>query len=195
MSKKDSETERRIKETARDLYFKEGKFGATTQEIADAAGVNRTLINYYFRSRDNLFDIIFKEAIEREEFLSEKLLYSDLPFKKKIEKYIEQSFQQSREFPYLESYIVSRLNEGFFYKKTENWKRFIERFENEFQEEIRKGNIIEMDSLQFILNLSSLISFPFAARPLFKSSFRVSDEEYEQIMDQRKQIIMKVLFK
>jgi hypothetical protein len=40
----------------------ERKVDATTQEIADEAGVNRTLINYYFRSRDNLIQIIFDEA-------------------------------------------------------------------------------------------------------------------------------------
>ncbi len=47
-----SSTENLIKETAMRVFFKEGRFTATTQEIADAAGVNRTLLHYYFRSRD-----------------------------------------------------------------------------------------------------------------------------------------------
>jgi len=42
---KDIETEELIKKTAKRLFFGEGKFNATTQEIADTAGVNRTLIN------------------------------------------------------------------------------------------------------------------------------------------------------
>ena len=53
--KKDEATEELIKNTAKRLFFGEGKFNATTQEIADAAGVNRTLLNYYFRSRDRFF--------------------------------------------------------------------------------------------------------------------------------------------
>jgi len=48
----DQDTEKLIMETAKNIFFGEGRFNATTQEIADAAGVNRTLINYYFRSRD-----------------------------------------------------------------------------------------------------------------------------------------------
>ena len=44
MSKKE-QTEELIKATAKKLFFVQGKFDATTQEIADAAGVNRTLIN------------------------------------------------------------------------------------------------------------------------------------------------------
>lgn len=57
-----SDTERLIMETSMNVFFAEGRFNATTQEIADAAGVNRTLINYYFRSRNNLFEIVFQNA-------------------------------------------------------------------------------------------------------------------------------------
>ena len=66
-TKKDDATEELIKNTAKRLFFGEGKFNATTQEIADAAGVNRTLINYYFRSRDKLFDLVFSDAQAREQ--------------------------------------------------------------------------------------------------------------------------------
>ncbi len=43
----DLDTEQLIIDTALKVFFTEGRFKATTQEIADAAGVNRTLINYY----------------------------------------------------------------------------------------------------------------------------------------------------
>jgi len=184
-----------IKNTVRDIYFKEGKFGATTQEIADAAGVNRTLINYYFRSRDNLVETVFLEAMEREEFFSEKILFSDFSFREKIACYIERNFKQSREFPYLESYIVSRLNEGRFYGKNEDWERFFRKFKEDFKKEVKKGTVNDTNPIQFMLNLTALISFPFAARPLLQSSLRMSDQQYEAIIDQRKEVIMKVLFK
>ncbi len=194
-NKKDVDTEALIKDTARDIYFKEGRFGATTQEIAKAAGVNRTLINYYFRSRDNLVSLIFREALEREEIFSEKILFSDQPFREKVAQYIDQNFKQSREFPYLETYIVSQLNEGQFYSKKEDWERFIRRFEDEYQAEIQAGRVAEISPMQFILNLISLISFPFAARPLLQSSLRMTDTDYDRILEERKEIIMKVLFK
>ena len=62
MSTKDSATEDLIKETAKRIFFAEGRFNATTQEIADAAGVNRTLVHYYFRSRDLLFEKVWMEG-------------------------------------------------------------------------------------------------------------------------------------
>lgn len=192
---KDIETEVLIRKTAKQLFFGEGKFNATTQEIADAAGVNRTLINYYFRSRDNLFNQIFEDAVKREEQLREKVLFSDLPFKEKIEMYIDDSLLQAKEYPYLETYIVSRINDGCFYKEEEEWEKFMERFFKEFEVEMKKGTIEKMEPIQFILNIASLVSFPVAVRPLFQSTMRISDKEYDRILSERKEIIMKMLFK
>ena len=79
-SKKDH-TQELIKETTKNLFFVQGRFAATTQEIADEAGVNRTLINYYFRSRDNLVQIVFDEAHRVEKEKSEVIMRSDLNFK------------------------------------------------------------------------------------------------------------------
>lgn len=192
---KDIETEVLIRKTAKRLFFGEGKFNATTQEIADAAGVNRTLINYYFRSRDNLFNLIFEDAVKREEKLREKVLFSDLPFKEKIEMYIDDSLLQAKDYPYLETYIVSRINDGCFYKEEDEWEKFMKRFYEEFENEVKKGTVEKMEPLQFILNIASLVSFPVAIRPLFQSTMRISDAEYDRILSERKEIIMKILFK
>lgn len=191
---KDQETEKLIKDTARDIFFKEGKFNATTQEIADAAGVNRTLINYYFRSRQNLFDLLFEEALEKEEQIRDQILFSKVPFQEKIERYLDEALSKSRRFPYLESYIVSKLNEGHSYRKEEDWKRFLKLFKEEYRAEVKKGNVVKMSPVHFLLNLWSLISFPFAIQPLFQSLMKISDEEYEQLIEERKEIIIQLLF-
>jgi len=188
------QTEELIKRTAKNLFFGEGKFNATTQEIADAAGVNRTLINYYFRSRDNLFNQIFEDAMREEEKQREVILMSELPFKEKIEKFIEDSIRTGKEYPYLETYIVTRINDGCFYKEEEDWDRFMELFYCEFEEEVNKGNIEKIEPVQFIFNLVSLVSFPLAVRPLFQSTMKISDKEYERIISERKEVIMNMLF-
>lgn len=192
---KKDETEEIIKSTAKRLFFVDGKFNATTQEIADAAGVNRTLINYYFRSRDNLFNLIFEDAVKKEDEQREMIMNSALPFKEKIEKYIDDSFRIGNEYPYLETYIVSRINEGCFYKNEEDFNRFFKAFKKEFEVEVKAGNIEDMEPIQFIFNIASLISFPFAVRPLLQSSMRLDDKEFNRIIKDRKAVIMKLLFK
>lgn len=191
----DTETEELIRRTAKKLFFEEGKFNATTQEIADAAGVNRTLINYYFRSRDKLFQSIFEFAVQHEMEIRHQVMQSDLPFKQKIEKYLDDSIQTAMEYPYLETYIVSKMNEGSLYQLDEDWDSFFKNFDQEFKAEVQKGTVEAMDSIQFIINIASLTSFPLAARPLLQSTFKISNQEYERILKDRKEVILKTLFK
>src|SRR5690606_32704716 len=109
---KEDATYELIVNTAKRLFFKEGKFNATTQEIADAAGVNRTLINYYFRSRNTLFDLILKEAKEEEDKKQEMIVLSDLPVREKLEQFMDHYFEMAKEYPYMEIYIVTQMNQG-----------------------------------------------------------------------------------
>ena len=80
----DARTEELIKETAMRIFFVEGRLHATTQVIAKEAGVNRGLIYYYFKGRDELFEAVFKEAIAVvRNRLGELFLAKSIPFNKK----------------------------------------------------------------------------------------------------------------
>ncbi|AZA49919.1 TetR/AcrR family transcriptional regulator [Chryseobacterium carnipullorum] len=192
-AKKD-QTQELIKETAKNLFFVKGKFDATTQEIADEAGVNRTLINYYFRSRDNLIQIIFDEAQRVEQEKSKIIQNADLPFKVKISKFVEGSLSTSLQYPYLETYIVSQINKGNCHQR-EIEEDVLETLYKDIEKEMELGNIEKMAPVQFILNMVSLLVFPSAIRPLFMENLMISDEEYDKIISERKEIIINMLFK
>ncbi|WP_419870651.1 TetR/AcrR family transcriptional regulator [Chryseobacterium sp. CT-SW4] len=191
---KKEQTQELIKETAKNLFFVKGKFDATTQEIADEAGVNRTLINYYFRSRDNLIQIIFDEAQKVEKEKSNVIQRSDLPFKEKISKFIESSLSTSLKYPYLETYIVSQMNKGNCHEKDIE-KEMLEDLYKSIEEEMDQGNIEKMKPVQFLFNMVALLVFPSALRPLLMDNLRISDEEFDVIISERKEIILNILFK
>jgi len=192
-AKKD-QTQELIKETTKNLFFVKGKFDATTQEIADSAGVNRTLINYYFRSRDNLIQIIFDEAQKVEKEKSEIIMNSDLPFKEKIGLFIEGSLSTSLQYPYLETYIVSQINKGNCHKKDIE-KDELKKLYEDIEQEMEQGTIEKMAPIQFVLNMISLLVFPSAVRPLLMENLMISDEEFDKIISERKEIILNMLFK
>ena len=192
--KKDDATEELIKNTVRKLFYTEGKFNATTQEIADAAGVNRTLINYYFRSRDKLFELVFSDAQAREQERIESIIFSALPFKDKIAEFIDDSFEIAKEYPYMEMYLVTKFNQGCFFKDEEGMDRMMKKFYEEFEVAMAHGLIRKTDPVQFILNMVSLTSFPVAMRPLFQKTMHLNDAEYDKILSDRKEIIMDTLF-
>ncbi|MNK10898.1 DNA-binding transcriptional repressor AcrR [compost metagenome] len=191
----DQDTENLIKDTAKRVFFGEGRFNATTQEIADAAGVNRTLINYYFRSRDKLFQIVFDDAQQKEQELTEQVVFSDLPFKEKIARHLDSYFEQAKEYPYLEIYMVTQMNQGCAYKDIEKMTVLLDKFYLEIALEMEKGSIERMRPEQFVLNFISLMAFPVSMRPLLQETLGFSKEHYDTLLEERKDIILNILFK
>lgn len=192
----DQDTEKLMMDTAMHIFFGEGRFKATTQEIADAAGVNRTLINYYFRSRNNLFDFVFQRAQQQDHEMMETIVFSDLPLKEKLSKHLDVSLEQSKKYPYLEMYMAMQMNHGnSCYKDADSMGRLLDKFYLEIGIEMEKGNIEKMRPEQFVLNFVSLMSFPIAMRTLFQESMGFSNEAYDKLLEERKDIIMNILFK
>ena len=197
---KDVNTEQHLKDTARRIFLKEGKMLATTQEIADAAGVNRTLLHYYFRSRDALFDIVFQEALTQLRKRIHEVIGSKLVFRDKIESLIQVFYEELTELPYLETFIALQLNqEPHKYQELfihlPGGKERIKNFLKEIQEEMEKGSIPEMKPINYFINLFSLMAYPYVARPIYKNLFGLSDTSYNKLLPERKDIIMSLLFK
>jgi TetR/AcrR family transcriptional regulator len=190
----DQDTEELIKDTAKRVFFSEGRFNATTQEIADAAGVNRTLINYYFRSRNNLFDIVFQDAQDQEHEIMEQIVFSNMSFKEKISRHLDVFFEQSQRYPYLEIYMVTQMNQGNCYKDKEHMNLLLDKFYLEVALEMEKGNIHKMRPEQFVLNFISLMSFPVSMRPLLQETMGFTKESYDTLLEERKDVIMNTLF-
>lgn len=188
------QTEEIIKETAKKMFFAEGRFMATTQEIADETGVNRTLINYYFRSRDNLLSIILEEAKMMDMDRYKIILENDSDFKAMISDFIDNTIENSIKYPYLETYIVSQMNHGNLFERvdvTEVTSVFFDRL----RDEMEKGNIEKMEPIQFLLNMISLVNFPLSNRPLIQQNLKISNQDYKKIISERKKIILNTLFK
>lgn len=194
---KESITEELIIETAKNVYFKQGNLHATTQDIADAAGVNRALIHYYFRSREKLFDIVFQEAQKTLVHKIEKVLTTDVFFKKKIENFIDVFINESLEYPYLENFIISEINRS----KIQNTiiskdiaHSVLNKFNEEILVEIKKGTLNVSTPMEFMINLMSLCSYAIIAKPMIQFSFNIDEEQYKLFMKDRKSQIYKIIF-
>jgi len=57
-------TKERILDTATELFSDKGFDGTKVQEIADAAGVNKAMLYYYFKSKDDLLMAVIGRFIE-----------------------------------------------------------------------------------------------------------------------------------
>jgi len=60
-----SDTERDIFDAALRVFARDGQRGARMQEIADAAGINKAMLHYYFRSKKQLYEKVFAFTMRR----------------------------------------------------------------------------------------------------------------------------------
>lgn len=191
------QTEEHIKQTAKKVFFQKGLLNATTQQIADEAGVNRALINYYFRSRDLLFKKVLEEAIEETRSKIDSIFESGEPFKTKISKYLDVFIDRNAEFPYIQNFIITeimqdpeKMKEHFSKKRSHLLKHIVP----PLKEEIEKGTMSQIEPEHFITNMMSMCSYPLVAKPVIQNMFSFDDKAYKKFLKERKQVIFKVLF-
>lgn len=192
MASKDKKTEQHIIDTAMHVFFTEGRLHATTQDIADTAQVNRTLIHYYFKSRDQLFDTVFERARLESIRETQSLLCAALPFRNKIEQFVEVFLLRLQTYPFLEISMTASIQEGIYLK--DKPEAFMQQFITEVQQEMDKGTIQRSNPVHFIMNLFSLVVYPFIVKPLNQHLFGLNEQEYENIVKERKSVIMNTLF-
>jgi len=182
------EMEDKILFSATRIFVRKGKAGTSMQDIADEAGINRTLLNYYFRSKENLFEQVFIKIFSRFLPVIVSTLQSEIHILKRLESFIDYYFTILIENPIIPVFIlqelstnpqriVSLLKEGGI-----NVSPFLVALESEME----KGTIRKMDPKEIMVNLMSLIIFPFAARRIFEEIiFKGDIKSYTEFIIQR----------
>ena len=122
------------------------------------------------------------------------IVFAEMPLRDKIAPYLDIMLEQSKDYPYLEIYMVTQMNQGCVYKDPETMNRMLDKFYLQIAIEMDKGNIAKMRPEQFLLNFISLTSFPVSMRPLLQETMGFSQESYDRLLEERKQIILDMLF-
>jgi AcrR family transcriptional regulator len=197
MSVDAAQTEDLIKEKAKLLFFQKGFLNATTQEIADEAGVNRALIHYYFRSREHMLDILLQETIQEKRIKVRAILSSSSPFKVKIANYINALVDLGLKYPYLENFIIHETA-----RNPERTKELCSRdrvktsdlLRDELELEIAAGRLAPISAEHFMINLSALTNYPLLAKGILQTIHGMSDTAYRKFLAERKRVIYRTIF-
>jgi AcrR family transcriptional regulator len=185
-------TEERIKQAARKLFTQNGFAATRTRDIAQEAGINLALLNYYFRSKQKLFDLVMMENFRK--FLSGMTVnFQDptLTLEDRLSRIVTAYVDFLNEFPDLPLFILNEIR-GNPSKIAEQIRQEIgparSAFFRELQEAKNQGHI-ELDPFHFVANLVGLTVFPFVSRPLLQRVTGVSDEQFLHFMEERKKLV------
>ena len=188
--KRDVTTEEKILAAAQKIFVKKGMAGARMQEIADEAGINKAMLHYYFRNKEMLFEMIFRQAAQKLFPRLNLIFESDIPLFEKIEKFVGDYIDVIQENPYLPMFVLGEMNSnpGGFYKKMKHEFNFPkpDKFLMQIKREAQEGKIKPVNPLQLLMNIISGTIFPFMARPIFQMHIGLSDEQFKDFIMQRK---------
>ncbi len=186
---KDENTEGQILEAAKKVFQSKGMDGARMQEIADKAGINKAMLHYYYRSKQLLFEAVFKNAFSLLAPQLNTILNDDSSIEEKIRNFTSNYISFIIKHPYLPNFIIQELNRNpeFVLKLKEN-KGFpnLEKFKKQVKNAIENGLIKPISPEQLFINILGLNVFPFVAKPLIMALINADDKTYTQLMEDRK---------
>jgi TetR/AcrR family transcriptional regulator len=182
-------TEQQILEAAKSVFQAKGLDGARMQEIADQAGINKAMLHYYYRSKDLLFEAVFKSAFSLLAPQLNAILNDDSAIEDKIKNFTYNYISFMMKHPYLPNFIIQELNrkEDFILKLKENTGfPNLDKFKVKVEEEINQGNINPIKADQLFVNIIALSIFPFLGKPLIKALTEKDDLAFNEFVENRK---------
>lgn len=189
-------TEQKIFEAATELFLEKGVDRTSVREIAARADINLALMNYYFRSKENLFDAIFSQLVKTNTRKLIKILDSDLGLEEKIRQYVGVYIDMLSENPLLVSFVMSilhRSRDRITEMKAVSSLYSTDIFAQQIMDEGKKGNIRRTDPTQLYVDMLSLIAFPFAIKSLVMDKRSFTEEEFATFIKDRKERIPDML--
>ncbi len=186
--KVDVTTEEKIKEAARKVFMQKG-YGATrTRDIAEAAGINLALLNYYFRSKEKLFEIVMMEKMQKMfGAILPVVMNETMNLEDKIDLIVAN---------YIDMLVMNQDLPIFVLSEIRNHP---EKFANKIQAGAMMGNssfvkqlherVPHLNPLQLLMSIIGMTVFPFVGKPIFQTVNNTDPKMFDQLMEQRKKLI------
>lgn len=199
-SKPTKDTEQLILEAAIKEFSTKGFDGARTSTIAANAGVTHAMLHYYFRTKENLFERIFKDKIRYIiNMVISPMVETDGCIKERIRTGIEKHFDFLLANKELPVFFITTFN-----SRPEAYQEIIGEFstiaysrldalQKELDKAYENGEISRVRADQLIGDIASLNVFPFLAYPMLMAATGHSD--YLSYMEMRKKENVEIIMK
>jgi AcrR family transcriptional regulator len=183
----DLSTEEKIMEAARKVFTEKGYAAARTRDIAEESGINLALLNYYFRSKEKLFELVMLERVN-------KLFGAIIPIlnnessslEEKIEGIAGSYIDLLTEHPDLPIFVLSEIR-----NRPEKFAALVNARDRVTKSVFMKQLIerkLSVSPFHILINLLGMTVFPFVGKPVL-SKLIGNESEFDELMRQRKELI------
>jgi AcrR family transcriptional regulator len=190
MTEQDKQTEEKIFEAATEVFIEKGLDGARMQDIADQAGMNKSLLHYYYRSKDKLFNAVFEMIATKMLKKFTPVFEGNLSFEEKIRFFFREHISFLQKNPRLPAFLLTEIN-----RNPARIKKFLANVDVEniwnmiyaqHKEELDRYGITRENFPQIMTILASISVFPFAAKKLLEELFGKVGLKFNDYLEERK---------
>lgn len=193
------DTEQRIFNAAQRLFLQKGLSETTMQDIADLAGISRTSLHYYFRSKDRLFEKSLNNLIRNIMPRIDSTLAKDISLRDKIVEIATSYIEQLRGNELLPGFLIMELR-----RDPQEIIRFVfsewttidfQSIKNQMDREVEAGLIRRFDISQMVVTIMGLCTFPFICEPILSDVFKAlgGHQTFDNFITERKIIVNQML--
>ncbi len=190
-------TEQKIIEAGKIVFLEKGSVSVRMKDIADEANISRTSLNYYYRSKDKLFDIVLEQLVDVFAARLLKILDNNESLEKKIDHFIDEYTELIIEFPRYPHFLINAI--------TQKPQQFIEIINNiiskfDFFEKLQNEILFNLDKEkretinlpQLFMSALSVIIIPSLAWPVY-SNLTNETAEFDMFLRNHKKQVKSII--
>lgn len=191
--KAEQTTEQNILETAERIFLEKGYALTSTTQIAKEVGCNQALIHYYFRTKENLFNVIFENKFKtffQQSFDLNKL--EKLAFNEKLRFITESHFDMLKKNPKLPLLIINELGRQPEQVRVLKEKlqalptKLFAQLDAELQNEISAGRVRPVNLMDIIATIISVNVALFLILPIGGTMLSLDETQKEMLLEHRR---------
>ena len=189
-------TESVIFSAAIKIFQKKGLAGARMQEIADEAGINKSMLHYYFRNKEKLFLEVFRSS--HMEFTTGlySILNREEPWGDAIRNLCGYFIDFLNKNPDLPMFLINEVHQ-----QPEEYLKLVRadecilqtKFFQQLKEGMENGSIRKADLSHLYVSLIGSMVFPFISGPMLQKTVDICKGSWSQFLQERKDFVSGML--
>jgi TetR/AcrR family transcriptional regulator len=174
------------------IFAQNGLAGARTDVIANAAGVNKALLYYYFKSKERLYEAVVEDQFQRFNAQALELLGSSGPARDVLLRYVSLHFDfiaaHRQSAPLFQQFMMAggkrseRLIRKYFKPRSDAVRKLLERG-------VRAGVFRRTDAFHTAVSIISLIVFYFSAAPVLQLLGHANTHSTEHLRARKREVL------
>lgn len=191
--KAETNNEQRILEAAEAEFLDKGYYNTKTTAIAEKAGVTHAMLHYYFRTKENLFNVVFRIKLASMSHLFAQAYKPDSTLEEMVRSIMESQYDLMCENPKLMNFIYNETmsNQGskeifmkFIIPQVQKIYRDLDLL---LQREIARGTVRPITAFDLLVNMTSLNVITFKVSSVIGNSPLSGDGDVARILKDRRE--------